>query len=119
MSIRTVLFGLIVAFLLSGCIAGNRMASDGNYYKNVGAHSCERYNVVTPGKIKCFDKDGKFTYRQNSMTEQEVLVWKVEEMESNVQSLQIQQMFNNINQNNDNLYNNNNFITTCPWWDIC
>ena len=53
------------------------------------------------------------------MTEQEVLVWKVEEMESNVQSLQIQQMFNNINQNNDNLYNNNNFITTCPWWDIC
>jgi len=86
MSIRTVLFGLIVAFLLSGCIAGNRMASDGNYYKNVGAHSCERYNVVTPGKIKCFDGDGRFTRYQYAMTDQEVMIWKLDDMQRQINS---------------------------------
>ncbi len=122
----TILFGLIVTLILTGCGPTNQLLQDGYYYKDIGGSSCQSYDVVTPGEIKCFDKDGKFTYSQNSMTEQEVLVWKVEEMESKVQSLQIQQMFNNINQNNNNnqqnnnnLYNNNNFITTCPWWDIC
>ena len=54
---------------------------------------------------------------------QEVIAWKMDEMNSRITSLQTQQMFNNINLNNSinqqNLYNNNNFITTCPWWDIC
>ena len=67
--------------------------------------------------------DGKFTYEQDAMTDQEVIAWKMDEMNSRITSLQTQQMFNNINLNNSinqqNLYNNNNFITTCPWWDIC
>ena len=59
----------------------------------------------------------------DAMTDQEVIAWKMDEMNSRITSLQTQQMFNNINLNNSinqqNLYNSNNFITTCPWWDIC
>ena len=120
----TILFGLIVIFLLTGCSsASNQMLKDGYYYKNVGGSSCKKYIVVTPGEIECQDEDGVFTYYQNAMTDQEVIAWKMDEMNSRITSLQIQQMFNNINLNNkinqQNLYNNNNYITTCPWWDIC
>ena len=120
----TILFGLIVIFLLTGCSsASNQMLKDGYYYKNVGGSSCKKYIVVTPGEIECQDEDGIFTYYQNAMTDQEVIAWKMDEMNSRITSLQTQQMFNNINLNNSinqqNLYNNNNFITTCPWWDIC
>ena len=73
--------------------------------------------------VNLYFKDGKFTYEQDAMTDQEVIAWKMDEMNSRITSLQTQQMFNNINLNNSinqqNLYNNNNFITTCPWWDIC
>lgn len=118
----TILFGLIVTFFLTGC-ASNQMLDDGYFYKDIGGASCQSYEVVSPKKIKCFDKDGKLTYLQDAMTDQEVIAWKMDEMQSQITSLQTQQMFNNINQNNkinqQNLYNNNNFITTCPWWDIC
>jgi outer membrane biogenesis lipoprotein LolB len=118
----TILFGLIVTFFLTGC-ASNQMLDDGYFYKDIGGASCQSYEVVSPKKIKCFDKDGKLTYLQDAMTDQEVIAWKMDEMNSRITSLQTQQMFNNINLNNSinqqNLYNNNNFITTCPWWDIC
>jgi hypothetical protein len=56
------------------------------------------------------------------MTDQEVIAWKMDEMNASIVSLQTQQMFNNINLQNSinqqNLYNTNNFISTCPWWDI-
>ena len=79
MSIQTILFGLIVTFLLTGCnFASNQIASDGYYYKNVGGNSCVRYDVVRPGKIKCLDEDGRFTYYQNAMSDQEVMVWKLD-----------------------------------------
>ena len=79
MSIRTVLFGLIVTFLLTGCrIASNQLATDGYYYKNVGGNSCVRYDVVTPGRIRCYNKDGAVTYFQNAMSDQEVMVWKLD-----------------------------------------
>ena len=41
--------------------------------------------------------DGKFTYEQDAMTDQEVIAWKMDEMNSRITSLQTQQMFNNIN----------------------
>ena len=120
----TILFGLIVIFLLTGCSsASNQMLKDGYYYKNVGGSSCKKYNLVTPGRIKCKDEDGKFTYYQNAMTDQEVLLWKLDEMESQIQQLQFQQILNNNqqiwNNNQQNLYRTSDFITTCPWWDIC
>ena len=121
---KKLLLLLLLSLGLIGCSSSsNQMLKDGYYYKDIGGSSCQSYEVVTSGNIKCFDKDGKLTYFQDAMTDQEVLLWKFDEMESKVQSLQYQQMFNNINLNNkinqQNLYNNNNFITTCPWWDIC
>ena len=113
---------LLLSLGLIGC-ASNQLGTDGYYYENVGGSSCKSYEVVTPQKIKCFDKDGNLTYYQDAMTDQEVIAWKMDEMNSRITSLQTQQMFNNINLNNSinqqNLYNNNNFITTCPWWDFC
>ena len=79
MSIRTILFGLIVTFLLTGCrVASNKLLSDGYYYKNVGGNSCVRYYIIRPGQIKCVDKEGRFTYNQNAMTDQQVMVWKLD-----------------------------------------
>ena len=112
-----ILFGLIVIFLLTGCsIASNQMLKDGYYYKNVGGSSCKSYIVVTPGEIECYDEDGEPTYYQNAMTEQEVLLWKLDEMGSQIQQLKYQQILNNNQQIwNNNL--NNNYINNCPWWD--
>ena len=56
----TILFGLIVIFWLTGC-ASNRMLDDGYYYKNIGGSSCKYVSYVTPGRIKCYDKDEKLT----------------------------------------------------------
>ena len=103
MSIQTILFGLIVTFLLTGCcVASNKLLSDGYYYKNVGGNSCVRYDVVRPGKIKCKDKDGRFTYYQNAMSDQEVMVWKLGDVEDAVRSnsYQLQQIQRNTNTNN-------------------
>lgn len=41
--------------------------------------------MLTPGEINSFDKGGKFTYSNNFLSEQEVLVLKLEEKESKVQ----------------------------------
>ena len=113
---------LFISLGLIGC-ATNQMLDDGYFYKDIGGADCQSYQVVSPKRIKCFDKDENFTYEQDAMTDQEVIAWKMDEMNSRITSLQTQQMFNNINLNNSinqqNLYNSNNFITTCPWWDIC
>ena len=82
-----ILFGLIVTFLLTGCrIPSNQLATDGYYYKNVGGNSCVWYDVVTPGKIKCKDEDGNFTYYQNAMTDQQVMVWKLDNVAQQVRN---------------------------------
>ena len=117
---------LLLLFFISlgliGC-ASNQLLDDGYFYKDVGGSSCQSYQVVSPKRIKCFDKDENFTYEQDAMTDKEVIAWKMDEMNAQIMSLQTQQMWNNINLNNSinqqNLYNNNNFITTCPWRDIC
>jgi len=83
MSIRTILVGLLVVFFVTGCrMASNQVASDGKYYRNVGGNSCAQYDVVRSGRIKCMDVDGKFTYYQNAMTDQEVMVWKMDDIGS-------------------------------------
>jgi len=119
---KKILVLLFISLGLIGC-ATNQMLDDGYFYKDIGGADCQSYQVVSPKRIKCFDKDENFTYEQDAMTDQEVIAWKMDEMNSRITSLQTQQMFNNINLNNSinqqNLYNNNNFITTCPWWDIC
>jgi len=87
MSIRTVLFGLIVTFFLTGCyMAANKMAADGNYYKNIGGSSCASWSVVRTGQIKCFDKDGRFNRYQNAMTDQQVMTWKLDDMQRQIDS---------------------------------
>ena len=103
MSIQTILFGLIVTFLLTGCyMAANRMASDGYYYKNIGGSSCVKWTVVKTRQIKCFDKDGRFTRYQNAMSDQEVMVWKLGDVENAVRSnsYDLQQIRYNTNPNN-------------------
>ena len=112
---KKLLLIILISLGLIGC-ASNQMLDDGYFYKDIGGAECQSYQVVSPKRIKCFDKDENFTYEQDAMTDQEVIAWKMDEMNSRITSLQTQQMFNNINQN----YNNNyNFITTCPKWDIC
>tara|TARA_B110000008_G_C16463022_1_gene360866 strand:+ start:117 stop:470 length:354 start_codon:yes stop_codon:yes gene_type:complete len=103
MKIQTILFGILIVFFLTGCrIASNQVASDGKYYKNVGGNSCARYDIVRTGKIKCMDVDGKFTYYQNAMSDQEVMVWKLSDVERAVQSnsYDLQQIQYNTNQSN-------------------
>ena len=110
---------LLLLFLSLGLIgcASNQLGADGYYYKNVGGSSCQSYEVVTPKKIKCFDKDGNLTYYQDAMTDQEVIAWKMDEMNAQIMSLQTQQMWNNINQGGNyqryiNQQNLNNM-----WWN--
>ena len=113
----TILFGLIVIFLLTGCSsASNQMLKDGYYYKNVGGSSCKSYIVVTPGEIECYDEDGEPTYYQNAMTDQEVIIWKMDEMNSRITSLKNQQMWNNINQSGNYQRNINQQNLNNTWW---
>ena len=112
---KKLLLILFISLGLIGC-ASNQLATDGYYYKNVGGNSCVRYDVVTPGRIRCYNKDGAVTYFQNAMSDQEVLLWKLDEMGSQIQQLKYQQILNNNQQIwNNNL--NNNYINNCPWWD--
>tara|TARA_Y100000031_G_C8001410_1_gene283786 strand:+ start:126 stop:440 length:315 start_codon:yes stop_codon:yes gene_type:complete len=86
MSIRTVLYGLIVAFLLSGCIASTQMASDGNYYRNIGGIDCAKYRITGNGVMNCYNKDDKYTGTKYAMTEQEILSWKLDDMQRQIDS---------------------------------
>ena len=86
MNIRTVLFALVVSFLLSSCgLAGTRMANDGLYYRNVGGFECRTHTVVQRGTIKCFNTDGQFTYFQNAMSTQEVMMKKMDNLGGQIQ----------------------------------
>ena len=118
---KKLLLTLLLSLGLIGC-ASNQLLDDGYFYRDIGGAECQSYQVVSPKRIKCFDSDGNFTYEQDAMTDQEVIAWKMDEMNASIVSLQTQQMFNNINLQNSinqqNLYNTNNFISTCPWWDI-
>ena len=120
-SMKKLLLTLLLSLGLIGC-ATNQMLDDGYFYKDIGGAECQSYEVVSPKRINCFDNNGNFTYEQDAMTDQEVIAWKMDEMNASIVSLQTQQMFNNINLQNSinqqNLYNTNNFISTCPWWDI-
>ena len=77
---RTVLFGLIVSFLLSSCIAANRIASDGNYYRNIGGYDCWNYKITGNGTMRCYNKDNKYTGTKKKMTQQEIMVWKMDDI---------------------------------------
>ena len=112
---KKLLLLLFISLGLYGC-ASNQLLDDGYFYKDIGGASCQRYQVVSPKRIKCFDKDGNFTYEQNAMTDQEVIVWKMDEMNASIMSIQSQQMWNNINQGGNyqryiNQQNLNNM-----WW---
>jgi hypothetical protein len=107
---------MLLSLGLTGC-ASNQMLDDGYFYKDIGGASCQSYQVISPKKIKCFDKDGKLTYEQNAMTGQEVIAWKMDEMNASIMSIQSQQMWNNINQSGNYQRNINQQNLNNTWWD--
>ena len=110
---KKLLLILFISLGLIGC-ASNQMLNDGYFYKDIGGASCQRYQVVSPKRIKCFDSDGNFTYEQNAMTDQQVIAWKMDEMNASIQS---QQMWNNINQSGNYQRNINQQNLNNMWWD--